>query len=165
VILRGFCVDAYRSSLPLQPHSHPLWEPWSHHNLETDTHMPFNHRRKVVEESMILFGEDCLKNGTRHRLSPLLRDFLHAYLPPDAHDRCAGNTHVAWTRALPYWQPRLVRFPLPLSTPRSLFATAASTSAPTLISFRKPLISITNHHPNTNYRSASSRAATTSLTP
>lgn len=55
------------------------------------------------------FGEDCLRNGTRHRLSPLLRDFLHAYLPPDAHERCAGNTHVAWTRALPYWRPQLVR--------------------------------------------------------
>ncbi|KAI8468886.1 MAG: acyl transferase/acyl hydrolase/lysophospholipase [Monoraphidium minutum] len=74
----------------------------------------------VVEESMILFGEDCLANGTQHRraraarhrwgglLGPLLRDFLHSYLPPDAHERCSGSTHVAVTRALPFWRPQMV---------------------------------------------------------
>jgi hypothetical protein len=27
-------------------------------------------RRRTVEESMVLFGEDCLKNGTRYRWGP-----------------------------------------------------------------------------------------------
>ncbi|GBF88990.1 patatin-like phospholipase domain-containing protein [Raphidocelis subcapitata] len=63
---------------------------------------------RTVEESLVAFGEDCLRHGTRSRLGPLLRDFLHAYLPPDAHERCAGNTHVAWTRVVPYWRPHLV---------------------------------------------------------
>lgn len=62
---------------------------------------------RVVEESMVLFGEDCMQNGVRYRLGPLLRDFLHAYLPPDAHERCSGTTHIAWTRMLPVWQPKL----------------------------------------------------------
>lgn len=62
----------------------------------------------ALEESLVLFGEDCLKNGTRARLGPLLRDFLHAYLPQDAAERCSGTTHVAVTRALPYWRPELV---------------------------------------------------------
>jgi hypothetical protein len=43
------------------------------------------------------------------RLGPLLKDFLHAYLPPDAHERCSSRTFVAWTRVVPYWRPKLVR--------------------------------------------------------
>jgi hypothetical protein len=62
----------------------------------------------ALEESMALFGEDCLRNGTRGRLGPLLRDFLHAYLPPDAAERCRGRTHVAVTHAVPYFRPSLV---------------------------------------------------------
>jgi hypothetical protein len=31
----------------------------------------------------------------------LLREFLHAYLPSDAHERCRGNTHVGLTRLFP----------------------------------------------------------------
>uniref|UniRef100_A0A383W6G1 Patatin n=1 Tax=Tetradesmus obliquus TaxID=3088 RepID=A0A383W6G1_TETOB len=106
---------------------------------------------ETVEKSLIEFGEDCLKNGTRyrlgpllrwarccvsscsstcsqtrmscaaeltaaaaaaaaaaHRLGPLLREFLQQYLPPDAHELCSGNTHVAVTRLLPYWQTRMI---------------------------------------------------------
>ncbi|KAF8064606.1 HEBP2 [Scenedesmus sp. PABB004] len=62
----------------------------------------------TVERSMIEFGEDCLKHGTRYRLGPLLRDFLQQYLPADAHERCSGTTHVAVTRLLPYWQTQTV---------------------------------------------------------
>ncbi|KAF6257104.1 acyl transferase/acyl hydrolase/lysophospholipase [Scenedesmus sp. NREL 46B-D3] len=63
---------------------------------------------ETVEKSLIEFGENCLKNGTRYRLGPLLRDFLQQYLPPDAHELCSGNTHVAVTRLLPYWQTQMV---------------------------------------------------------
>ncbi|WIA18834.1 hypothetical protein OEZ85_003513 [Tetradesmus obliquus] len=63
---------------------------------------------ETVEKSLIEFGEDCLKNGTRYRLGPLLREFLQQYLPPDAHELCSGNTHVAVTRLLPYWQTRMI---------------------------------------------------------
>lgn len=42
------------------------------------------------------------------RLGPLLRDFLHQVLPQDAHELCRGNTHVAVTRLLPYWQTVMV---------------------------------------------------------
>eukprot|EP00879_Flechtneria_rotunda_P027923 GHRR01029974.1.p1 GENE.GHRR01029974.1~~GHRR01029974.1.p1 ORF type:complete len:141 (-),score=22.57 GHRR01029974.1:316-738(-) len=62
----------------------------------------------TVEQSMIEFGEDCLKNGTRYRLGPLLKDFLQQYLPPDAHEQCSGNTHVAVTRLLPYWRTKII---------------------------------------------------------
>eukprot|EP00775_Hariotina_reticulata_P004212 gene4212-4461_t len=62
----------------------------------------------TVEKSMIDFGEDCLKNGTRYRLGPLLKDFLQQYLPPDAHEKCSGSTHVAVTRLLPFWQTQMV---------------------------------------------------------
>ncbi|KXZ44254.1 hypothetical protein GPECTOR_70g485 [Gonium pectorale] len=47
------------------------------------------------------FAANCRENGTRYRLGGLLRDFLHAYLPDDAHERCRGNTHVALTRLFP----------------------------------------------------------------
>ncbi|GLC38910.1 hypothetical protein PLESTM_000795000 [Pleodorina starrii] len=47
------------------------------------------------------FAENCRTKGTRYRLGGLLRDFLHAYLPADAHERCRGNTHVALTRLFP----------------------------------------------------------------
>eukprot|EP00882_Tetradesmus_deserticola_P013544 GHRQ01014380.1.p1 GENE.GHRQ01014380.1~~GHRQ01014380.1.p1 ORF type:complete len:384 (+),score=86.76 GHRQ01014380.1:169-1152(+) len=63
---------------------------------------------ETVEKSLIEFGENCLKNGTRYRLGPLLRDFLEQYLPPDAHELCSGNTHVAVTRLMPYWRTRMV---------------------------------------------------------
>jgi hypothetical protein len=42
------------------------------------------------------------------RLGPLLREFLQQYLPPDAHELCSGNTHVAVTLLLPYWQTRMI---------------------------------------------------------
>lgn len=29
-------------------------------------------------------------------------------MPPDAHERCEGNTHVAVTRVLPYFHPKLI---------------------------------------------------------
>ena len=32
----------------------------------------------------------------------LLRDFLHSYLPDDAHERCSNVCHVAVTRFFPY---------------------------------------------------------------
>lgn len=38
----------------------------------------------------------------------LLREFLHAYLPPDAHERCSGIVHIAVTRLLPYLQPETI---------------------------------------------------------
>lgn len=42
------------------------------------------------------------------RLGPLLREFLHTYLPEDAHEQCSGKTHVAVTRLLPYWRTQMV---------------------------------------------------------
>ncbi|EFJ41728.1 hypothetical protein VOLCADRAFT_98256 [Volvox carteri f. nagariensis] len=54
------------------------------------------------------FAGNCRTNGTRYRLGGLLRDFLHAYLPVDAHERCRGNTHVALTRLFPVVRSELV---------------------------------------------------------
>jgi hypothetical protein len=62
----------------------------------------------VVEESMIRFGEDLRTHGTRGRLGPLLKDFLHEYLPEDAHERCNGTTHVSMTRVVPIWRATMV---------------------------------------------------------
>ncbi|GIL51484.1 hypothetical protein Vafri_7461 [Volvox africanus] len=52
-------------------------------------------------QAMHAFADDCRSKGTRYRLGGLLRDFLHAYLPDDAHERCRGNTHIALTRLFP----------------------------------------------------------------
>ncbi|PNW85631.1 hypothetical protein CHLRE_03g195500v5 [Chlamydomonas reinhardtii] len=54
------------------------------------------------------FAENCRANGTRYRLGGLLKDFLHAYLPDDAHERCRGNTHVALTRLFPVVRSELI---------------------------------------------------------
>ncbi|GIL86898.1 hypothetical protein Vretimale_15562 [Volvox reticuliferus] len=54
------------------------------------------------------FASNCRSNGTRYRLGGLLRDFLHAYLPDDAHERCRGNTHVALTRLFPVVRSEMV---------------------------------------------------------
>ncbi|KAG2433513.1 hypothetical protein HYH02_012631 [Chlamydomonas schloesseri] len=54
------------------------------------------------------FAENCRANGTRYRLGGLLKDFLHAYLPADAHERCRGNTYVALTRLFPVVRSELI---------------------------------------------------------
>jgi len=54
------------------------------------------------------FAAECRSHGTRYRLSGLLKDFLHTYLPDDAHLRCEGVCHVALTRLFPYLQPESV---------------------------------------------------------
>ena len=54
------------------------------------------------------FASLCCVFRVRRRLGPLLRDFLEQYLPPDAHERCSGTTHVAVTRLLPYWRTQMV---------------------------------------------------------
>ncbi|KAG2498150.1 hypothetical protein HYH03_003908 [Edaphochlamys debaryana] len=54
------------------------------------------------------FAANCRSNGTRYRLGGLLRDFLHAYLPKDAHERCRGNTYVALTRLFPVVRNEMV---------------------------------------------------------
>eukprot|EP00197_Chlamydomonas_leiostraca_P004486 CAMPEP_0202860012 /NCGR_PEP_ID=MMETSP1391-20130828/1896_1 /ASSEMBLY_ACC=CAM_ASM_000867 /TAXON_ID=1034604 /ORGANISM="Chlamydomonas leiostraca, Strain SAG 11-49" /LENGTH=525 /DNA_ID=CAMNT_0049539131 /DNA_START=249 /DNA_END=1826 /DNA_ORIENTATION=+ len=59
-------------------------------------------------QALFAFAADCRSNGTRGRLGGLLRDFLHAYLPPDAHERCRDLTYVAVTRVFPVWQPEAV---------------------------------------------------------
>ena len=38
----------------------------------------------------------------------LLRDFLHRYLPDDAHVRCSGVCHVSITRLFPYVAPEII---------------------------------------------------------
>jgi hypothetical protein len=43
-----------------------------------------------------------------HAAGGLLRDFLHAYLPPDAAERCRDVAHVHVTRVLPTFRPEVV---------------------------------------------------------
>jgi hypothetical protein len=62
----------------------------------------------IVEEACVELAADCLRHGTPGRLGPGLRALLEAHLPPDAHLRCRGNTHVAVTRVMPVWRPQIV---------------------------------------------------------
>ncbi|GIL51483.1 hypothetical protein Vafri_7461 [Volvox africanus] len=59
-------------------------------------------------QAMHAFADDCRSKGTRYRLGGLLRDFLHAYLPDDAHERCRGNTHIALTRLFPVVRSEMI---------------------------------------------------------
>lgn len=65
----------------------------------------------TVEQTMsalLAFAADCRAKGTRLRLGGLLREFLHANLPLNAHEICQGNTFVAVTRVFPVWQGEMI---------------------------------------------------------
>jgi hypothetical protein len=62
----------------------------------------------IVEEACVQLAADCLAHGTPGRLGPGLRALLEKHLPPDAHLRCRGNTHVAVTKVVPVWRPEVV---------------------------------------------------------
>ncbi|GFH28427.1 patatin [Haematococcus lacustris] len=59
-------------------------------------------------EALFAFAADCRAKGTRGRLGGLLQDFLHTYLPDDAHERCRDLTYVSVTKVFPVWQPQVV---------------------------------------------------------
>ena len=52
---------------------------------------------ETVTEACLVLADDCRVNGTRGRLGDVLSTFLHALLPDDAHERCAGK---GWTALL-----------------------------------------------------------------
>jgi hypothetical protein len=42
--------------------------------------------------------QECATNGVKGRLGIVLRSYLEAYLPHNAHELCDGNTFLAVTK-------------------------------------------------------------------
>lgn len=59
--------------------------------------------------ALLSLAADCRAKGTRNRLGPVVREFLHAYLPDDAHERCRGVCNIHVTRVYPGFAPEVVR--------------------------------------------------------
>ncbi len=58
------------------------------------------------------FAANCRKAGTAGRLRGLLHNFLHEYLPSDAHQHCSNTCHISLTKLLPRMQREVVsQFP------------------------------------------------------
>jgi hypothetical protein len=47
---------------------------------------------------LLLLLQDCASQGVRGRLGIVLRSYLNAYLPDNAHKLCEGTTFFAVTR-------------------------------------------------------------------
>lgn len=50
-----------------------------------------------------LLPQDCAANGVKGRLGVVLRAYLEAYLPQDAHTLCDGVTFLAVTKGASTW--------------------------------------------------------------
>ncbi|MEW5301831.1 MAG: hypothetical protein WDW36_004666 [Sanguina aurantia] len=63
---------------------------------------------QAATDALFSFAADCRAKGTHFRIGLLLEDFLHKYLPTDAHLLNKGVSYVALTKAFPYFQPELL---------------------------------------------------------
>ena len=54
-----------------------------------------------IEGACLALAEDCRTGGTRGRLGAVLKDFLYAHLPSDAHLSARDRVHVAVTPLTP----------------------------------------------------------------
>lgn len=70
-----------------------------HCNSHTETlHWTVDLSPTVASLVYTLCLQDCASKGVRGRLGVVLRAYLDAYLPDNAHELCDGSTFLAVTR-------------------------------------------------------------------
>ncbi|WIA42761.1 hypothetical protein OEZ86_008703 [Tetradesmus obliquus] len=85
---------------------------------------------ETVLELTRKFSHECATNGVKGRLGIVLRAYLDAYLPHNAHELCDGNTFLAVTKVWPSIRTRLFSsFP---TRPDLISAVMASCHLPSL---------------------------------